>query len=107
MLETQGESELLSQESITPVIDREELILEANERIIEELTHLPDADRALLLAVHLNHRPYDDLALELHIPVGTVKSRIFRARKMLKDRLPSLIEIEEDCETKHYAALVA
>ncbi len=107
MLESQGEAELLSQDQLTPVIDREDLILEANERIIEELTHLPQADRDLLLAVHLNHTPYDDIALELHIPVGTVKSRIFRARRMLKDRLPSLNEIEEDCEAKHFAALVA
>ena len=107
LLETQGEHDFMPIEAPEHDADREEVVSVAHQRIIQELTLLPEPERDLLLAVHLYHTPYDHLATDLHIPVGTVKSRIFRARRMLKDRLPSFEEIEDDYESHRYAAMVA
>ena len=43
--------------------------------------------RALLVAHHLDGRTIDDLAAELGIPIGTVKSRLFTARVALQKTL--------------------
>jgi len=44
-----------------------------------------DADaRAILVLHHLQHRPLTDVAAALDIPVGTVKSRLHRARAALE-----------------------
>ena len=107
LLETQGEQDFHPIEPLDDSEDREEVMTVAHSRIIEELTLLPEPERDLLLAVHLYHTPYDHLANDLHIPVGTVKSRIFRARRMLKDRLPAYEQIEDDYETHRYTAMVA
>jgi len=44
---------------------------------------LPPEDREALGAVAIFGLPYKDAAAELGIPVGTVKSRVFRARRAL------------------------
>jgi len=43
--------------------------------------------RALLVAHHLNGRPLADIALELEVPLGTVKSRLHTARAALERSL--------------------
>jgi RNA polymerase sigma-70 factor, ECF subfamily len=49
--------------------------------------HLPVEQRALLVARHLDERPIPDLARELRVPEGTVKSRLFTARAALRRAL--------------------
>jgi RNA polymerase sigma-70 factor (ECF subfamily) len=44
---------------------------------------------------HFEGYLYEEVAKILDLPIGTVKSRIFRARKMMKDM------IESKTETKH------
>jgi RNA polymerase sigma-70 factor (ECF subfamily) len=83
------------------------LILFTHSRIMDELTHMPDMERDLLLAVHRDHTTYEHLASDLHVPVGTVKSRLFRARRMLRERLPSLPEIYDDSPDNAFAELTA
>jgi RNA polymerase sigma-70 factor (ECF subfamily) len=48
---------------------------------------LPVDQRALLVAHHLDGRSLDELATELGIPIGTVKSRLFTARAALQKLL--------------------
>ena len=48
---------------------------------------LPIEQRALLLRHHLDGVPVADLAAELRVPQGTVKSRLFTARAALERAL--------------------
>lgn len=62
------------------------------EKIMEELQALPEIYR---LAVHLcdvEDMSYEEAAAAMDVPVGTVRSRLFRARTMLRDRLVGIVE---------------
>ncbi len=60
---------------------------EIHERVQQELNNL-DADEALLILLHdLQGVSYEEMAEILEIPLGTVKSRLHRARQALKARL--------------------
>lgn len=53
----------------------------------EALSRLPDALREAVLLVDLDDLTYEEAASVLSCPVGTVRSRLFRARKLLYDDL--------------------
>jgi RNA polymerase sigma factor (sigma-70 family) len=48
------------------------------------LRQLPDEQREILLLVALEEMSYDDVAQALRIPIGTVMSRLSRAREKLR-----------------------
>ena len=48
------------------------------------LRELPEAQREILLLVALEEMSYDDVAQALKIPIGTVMSRLSRAREKLR-----------------------
>lgn len=50
----------------------------------ERLMSLPETDRELAVLVFVDDLGYADVASVLGIPVGTVKSRVFRVRRMLQ-----------------------
>ncbi|MFC4588705.1 RNA polymerase sigma factor [Sphaerisporangium corydalis] len=51
------------------------------------LSGLPPAEREILVLFYLQDLPVEDCAEICAIPVGTVKSRLHRARRMLRDQL--------------------
>lgn len=51
------------------------------------LNDLPDAYRSVILLVDLNDLDYAEAAQVLQVPIGTVKSRLARARLQLQRRL--------------------
>jgi RNA polymerase sigma factor (sigma-70 family) len=53
----------------------------------DRLTRLPIAERELLTLFYLRELSLAELAEVLAIPVGTVKSRLFRARALLREQL--------------------
>ena len=53
------------------------------EQVGKALTQLPPEAREILLLRELGGRRYDEIAEALELDIGTVKSRIFRARKKL------------------------
>jgi RNA polymerase sigma-70 factor (ECF subfamily) len=53
----------------------------------EELAKLPVSFRHVVLLVDLDERSYRDAASALGVPVGTVMSRLHRARKLLAEGL--------------------
>lgn len=57
----------------------------------KSLENLSDEHRAVLVLRDIDGLSYDDIAEVLEIELGTVKSRLSRAREALKDILESLI----------------
>ncbi len=66
----------------------QELILSAQRRKVREaVLKLPEAQRSVILLYHFAEYPVAQIAEELDIPVGTVLSRLSRAREALKRHL--------------------
>src|ERR1700730_5148050 len=56
----------------------------------EHLSHLPAKYRIVLILRHLQDMTYEEMAEILTMPVGTIKTHLFRARNLLKERLQGL-----------------
>ena len=71
----------LSDERFDPaaIAERSEL----REKVGEALTMLPEEARRILLLREIAGQSYEEIARTLELDMGTVKSRIFRARKRL------------------------
>ncbi len=69
--------------------DHPEQILDRfeDQAVIDALKALPDAIRWTLLLVDVEQMEQTETATILDVPVGTIKSRTHRGRKMLRDRL--------------------
>ena len=55
--------------------------------LLDALAGLADGDRDVLLLVAWEDLTYEEVAAALAIPVGTVRSRLNRARRLLRERL--------------------
>lgn len=55
--------------------------------IRKKVAALPDKYRLPLYLYYMEELPMKDISKALHIPVGTVKSRLYHAKKILKERL--------------------
>jgi len=67
--------------------------IEAHDRqtiIREHLSKLPAKYRIVLVLRHLQEMTYEEMAEILTMPVGTIKTHLFRARNLLKERLEAL-----------------
>jgi RNA polymerase sigma-70 factor, ECF subfamily len=53
----------------------------------EQLEKLPTRYRLVLILRHLQEMTYEEMAEVLTVPVGTIKTHLFRARNLLKERL--------------------
>lgn len=64
---------------------------ERNEQVEQALMSLPSAHRAVLVMCDYDDLRYEEIAEILDIPIGTVRSRIHRAREELRKRLEPVI----------------
>ena len=71
------------QAGLTDVVERMDL----GESISRALGELPAYFRGAVVLVDVEGQSYDEAAAVLGIPVGTVRSRLFRARRLLQDLL--------------------
>src|SRR6202008_3752255 len=55
---------------------------------------LPDAQRSVILLIGLEGMRYEEVAVVLNVPVGTIRSRLSRARESLRRLTDSLPEEE-------------
>ncbi len=60
---------------------------EIHDRVHRELNCLDNDDRLFILLRDLQDVPYEEMSKILGVPLGTVKSRLHRARQALKTRL--------------------
>jgi RNA polymerase sigma-70 factor, ECF subfamily len=64
------------------------LELRARQAIVrEQMEALPTKYRIVLILRHLQEMTYEEIAEILIMPIGTIKSHLFRARHLLKERL--------------------
>jgi len=54
---------------------------------------LPETQRVMIALYHFRHRSYEEIAEVMELPIGTVKSRLNRARLALKNRLEGAEEL--------------
>lgn len=67
--------------------------IEAHDRqtiVREHLSKLPAKYRIVLTLRHLQEMTYEEMAEILTMPIGTIKTHLFRARNLLKERLEAL-----------------
>jgi len=74
--------------------------IEAVWRVRTAIDSLPSADRELVRLQHLEGLSHAEIAELLEIPVGTVKSRSFRAHRVLASRLHDLQGAPEESEAR-------
>ena len=68
-----------------PSVESEASDRERSRLLQEALERIPGHYRSPLVLAHLEGMPLDEIARVLDLPEGTVKSRLFRARAMLKE----------------------
>jgi RNA polymerase sigma-70 factor (ECF subfamily) len=56
----------------------------------KNLEHLPAKYRMVLRLRYLQERTYEEIAEILAMPIGTIKTHLFRAKRLLKERLVAL-----------------
>jgi RNA polymerase sigma-70 factor (ECF subfamily) len=82
-----GESSLedLAAESTSP--EEAAAQTQAMRLLQDSLEELPESMRSILLLVGLDNLSYEEAAALLSVPIGTVRSRLSRARAALRERL--------------------
>jgi len=80
-----GGAEAIERAAIDAPQDNDVLLTEVRSAVAA----LPESQRAILLRVALAGHSYQDVARTTGVPVGTVKSRLSRARDTLRTRFPS------------------
>ncbi len=56
------------------------------------INELPHPYRLVITLFHLNGLSYEEISQVMEIPMGTVKTHIFRARELLKSKLQAFVE---------------
>jgi RNA polymerase sigma-70 factor (ECF subfamily) len=79
---------VLGSDASTP--DRELARKELGARLKCALQHLPFEQRTALVLREVEGLRYEEIAFSLGLPVGTVKSRLTRARQALREELGDL-----------------
>jgi len=67
---------------------------ELQRQVVEELDRLDDDHRAVLVLRDIESFDYQQIAEILEVPIGTVKSRVHRARMELRERLKPTVAPE-------------
>ncbi|MCE5299911.1 MAG: sigma-70 family RNA polymerase sigma factor [Spirochaetia bacterium] len=69
--------------------------IDKKEKVQAALSKLPELSRAIIILRDIEELSYEEVAVTLAIPLGTVKSRVARARESLKNELLKLMGDED------------
>ena len=86
------EGQPLAHEFAAPNSDPEQIVVGPvmEERLQEALASLPNDYRKAIMLCDVEQRSYQEIATSLNIPIGTVMSRLSRAKTMLRESLGEL-----------------
>ncbi len=73
----------------TPEIDNERR--DTVELVRNTISNMPEQDREIIMLRDIQELSYDEISSILDLPLGTVKSRLNRARLALKDKLKNIL----------------
>jgi RNA polymerase sigma-70 factor (ECF subfamily) len=62
----------------------------------QTMEELPEELRTAITLREIEGMSYEDIANVMNCPIGTVRSRIFRARETIADRLRPLLDTSKD-----------
>ena len=65
---------------------------EIKRTVYDTIAELPDDLRTAIMLREMEGMSYEDIALTMDCPIGTVRSRIFRAREAIDEKLKPLVE---------------
>lgn len=82
------------QETATP--ERELLRQEIEQTVFATVQSLPEELRVAITLREVDGRSYEEIAEMMGCPIGTVRSRIFRAREAIDQKLRPLLSDRED-----------
>ena len=86
--------DFLKEESDIEIADKANFTTEGLAPILQKaIDNLPEDYRTAFILCDIQRLPYQQIAEILRVPVGTVKSRINRARSMLREKLKPYKEI--------------
>lgn len=92
-----GEGELERQIEDTADGPAELAVKSAREEAVQgALGEMPEFQRAMLVMYHVEGLSYEEIAEALDLPLGTVKSRLNRARVALRDQLSGSMELFQE-----------
>lgn len=74
-----------------PAPEAEAMAAETSVRVAEALETLDEEHRLIVVLRDMEDMDYAEIAAVLDLPVGTVKSRLHRARGLLKEQLSDLV----------------
>lgn len=74
-------------EDPSPTPDRMAETNERSEILHRAISSLPDYQRAMIVLYHTEGLSYEEIAEAMELPIGTVKSRLNRARLVLREKL--------------------
>ncbi|MFQ3611405.1 MAG: sigma-70 family RNA polymerase sigma factor [Fimbriimonadales bacterium] len=88
--------------------DPSEYVLEQERHrvLMEAISQLPEYQRAIVILFHVEDRPYEEIAQITGLPLGTIKSRLNRARNALKELLEPHRELFEGTSSQSYGTEV-
>ncbi len=66
---------------------------ERNKILQKAIASLPEYQRAMVVLYHAQQKSYEEIAEIMGLPIGTVKSRLNRARLALKEKLSPIREL--------------
>jgi RNA polymerase sigma-70 factor (ECF subfamily) len=95
--------ELSGTEPVDKSLQPEQMLVrsEQAELVQAALSEISDEHRQILVLREMEDCSYETIAEILDLPVGTVRSRLFRARLQLKERLESMFVSEENPSRRH------
>ncbi len=68
---------------------------ESQQLVREALAELPSEYRDAIVLKEMEGLPYEEIAVLLDCPIGTVRSRIHRARQLLREKLVRVVQREQ------------
>jgi len=82
-IETKDSQYFIELPDETYAADKQIIAGQRSKLLGEAITRLPEKYRRVIHLRHTEERSYEEIAKILHLPIGTVKAHIFRAREML------------------------
>lgn len=61
-------------------------------QVLQELDRMPEDQRMVIVLCDVEELSYEEVAQALDLPIGTVRSRLFRGRRVLRERTSHLMD---------------